>query len=124
MRLYTAHRRDAGLFEEAELVLVKDGFCWPAFFFTFLWALFHRMWMVAILILVAELLLGALAESLGVGKASSVVLSLATMLVIGWSGNDWRRRSLLRRGYDEGQPVVAENVGAAEYRYLASAAAR
>ena len=27
---------------------VKHGFCWPAFFFTFGWAIFKRLWLVAI----------------------------------------------------------------------------
>ena len=31
-----------------KIAAVKHGFCWPAFFFTFGWAIFKRLWLVAI----------------------------------------------------------------------------
>ena len=32
-------------------VFIKEGFCWPAFFFAAIWLLFRRMWLVFILYL-------------------------------------------------------------------------
>ncbi len=121
MRVYTSHRRGGGLFAGPEWLLVKDGFCWPAFFLTFIWALWHRMWIAALLILGAELLLGAGAEALGATETTATVLTFAAMLVIGWGANDWRRASLARRGYDEGEPVAGTDLVAAELRYLSGA---
>ena len=30
-----------------DIVAVKEGFCWPAFLFSLVWATFHRLWLFA-----------------------------------------------------------------------------
>ena len=44
MRVYTVHMRRPALDPDADFRLVKEGFSWPAFFFSFLWALWSRLW--------------------------------------------------------------------------------
>src|SRR3954447_18119157 len=57
MKIYTLHLPqharpgDPEILDAAELV--KDGFSWGAFLFTFLWLLFHRLWLAGIAVLVA-----------------------------------------------------------------------
>ena len=55
MRIYTVHlpaaAGDTGEDRAAAAVLVKEGFCWPAFFFAPLWALWHRLWLFFALVL-------------------------------------------------------------------------
>ena len=51
MRLYTVHQNPDPL-SGNDLVFVKEGFCWPAFFFPMLWPLWHRLWLVALMVLV------------------------------------------------------------------------
>ena len=41
--IYPAHGRGRGRDDE-DVVLIKDGFSWPAFFFSLIWALWHRLW--------------------------------------------------------------------------------
>ncbi len=118
MRVYTAHRRDAGLFEPPDLVLVKEGFCWPAFLFGFLWALWHRMWLTALLLFLAEALLAVVAAALGLATMAQIALSAGFMLFVGFGANDWRRRSLRRRGFEEGPVLVAEGPDAAAWRLM------
>ena len=120
MRIYTAHRRDAGLYAEPETVLVKEGFSWPAFFFTALWALWHRMWLTALLILAAEIALGIFGDRLNLSSGAEFAVSLGFLLFVGFGANDWRRRSLRRRGFDEGTPVAAASLDAAEFRFFAA----
>jgi len=43
-------------------------------------------------------------------------------LIIGWEGNDWRRRSLDRRGYVTAAVIAAENLLEAERRFFARTA--
>jgi hypothetical protein len=116
MRIYTAHRRDAG----PDLILVKEGFSWPAFFFSVLWALWHRMWLTALLIFAAEVALGALADRLALSPAAEFAVSLGILLFVGFEANDWRRRSLMRRGFDPGVPICASSLDEAEFRFLAA----
>ena len=42
MRTYKIYRKDA------EVVAVKDGFSYPGFFFTWIWALVKRLWTVGL----------------------------------------------------------------------------
>ena len=57
MTTYTLHVAadaapgDAGTLERA--VLVKDGFSWGAFVFSFLWFFCHRLWIAGLIVLVA-----------------------------------------------------------------------
>ena len=44
--IYTAHVRGRGREPTSDVVLVKDGFSWPAFFFSLIWALWHRLWVL------------------------------------------------------------------------------
>ena len=118
MRCFTVHRRDTGLFTEPETVLVKEGFNWPAFFLTFLWALWQRMWLTAALILAAQLAGGVLSAWLHLADVAELALSLGIMLIVGFSANDWRRRSLARRRYEESGIVCGRDRDEAELRLL------
>lgn len=118
MRCFTVHRRDTGLFTEPDAVLVKEGFCWPAFFFTVLWALWQRMWLVAFLILVVQVAAGVLSTWLGLVESAQYALTLGIMLIVGYGANDWRRHSLARRRYEETGVVCAGDRDEAELRML------
>ena len=120
MHLYTTHRRSAGLFAAPDLVLVKDGFCWPAFFFGVLWALWQRMWITAVVLLAAGATVSGFGEALNLHSATHAALVVGTMAFIGFSANDWRRTSLARRGFADGPPIAASDLDAAEWRLLAA----
>ena len=101
---------------------VKDGFSWPAFFFSFLWALTQRLWVAAAVLLVAELVLSAATEYLDMTTA--VAVSLGAMLIVGWIGNDLKRRALARRGLPEQDVVLAASGEDAVRRYFAETGPR
>ncbi len=56
MSIYTVQAPIGSLgkpdFERA--VFLREGFSWGAFFFSFLWLLWQRLWLVAVVWLVAE----------------------------------------------------------------------
>ena len=126
MRVYTVHVprkpwRDLRA-AVATAVAVKDGFSWPAFFFSFVWALTQRLWLVALVLFVVEMVLmipfaylDGLTETAG---------SLGVMLVVGWLGNDLKRWGLARRGLAEQGAVLAESGEEAVKRYFAETAPR
>ncbi|MFN4088831.1 MAG: DUF2628 domain-containing protein, partial [Alphaproteobacteria bacterium] len=118
MRFWTSHRHDAGLYSGPRIVLVKEGFCWPAFFLPLPWALWHRMWLTALLLVVVPLLLGIAMDFGGLSRMAQTVAGIGVALYIGLNANDWRRASLRRKGWDEGPPVLAPNRDAAELRFF------
>jgi NhaP-type Na+/H+ or K+/H+ antiporter len=118
MRLYTVHIRRNSEAPDHQAILVREGFSWGAFLFTVLWALWRRMWLGAFLILLGALLIDSLAQLANLDELSETVLFFAYALYIGFAGNDWRRRNLARRGFDEVAVVGARGIDDAERRYF------
>lgn len=98
MRIYTVHERP-GAVEDGDLVLVKEGFCWPAFVVAPLWLFYHRLWLGLVVYFGALAVLAALGAALGADEISDAVAGVGFGLVIGFEANDWRRRSLTRWGF-------------------------
>jgi len=129
MRLYTLHvpaiepgrvppgenRREMQL---ADMVPVKEGFCWPAFFFSVVWSLWHRLWFVAIALVAVNLVAGIIVFQTGANDVVNFVISFGIALVLGYLANDFRRAKLERQGYSERGVVLAGSAEAAVERYL------
>ncbi len=96
MKVFTSHLQPG-----APPVLVREGFCWPAFWFGFLYLAVHRAWVAAALNLAAFLL------ALGLVRATHTGAPLLGLAVLqGLFARDLHRWSLAQRGLAAG-PVVA-----------------
>jgi hypothetical protein len=127
MRLYTIHvaapaagvagpDRLGAMIEGA--VPVKEGFCWPAFFFSIVWALWHRLWWVALALIIINVALRGIVTGLGADPVVQTVVSVAIAVAIGFLANDIRRRNLARRGLSERAVVASSNGEGAVERYF------
>ena len=97
----------------AEAIFLPDSFSWGAFVFTWVWALWNRMWVVAALVLSLMLIASALPA------VPQFLLGLGVSLVMGLHGNDLLGWSLTRRGLSE---IALSNGGSmeeAELRFYA-----
>jgi hypothetical protein len=112
-RIYTVH-----LLEDADPVLVKQGFSWPAFFLAVPWALFHRMWWVAGAFVVLQIVLAALFVAADLSELQQGIVSLVVAIAIAAAADELRRDALGRRGYDFSDVVVEENRDRALRRFL------
>jgi hypothetical protein len=108
LRVYSVHRRGS-----AELELVKEGFCWPAFLFGPFWCLARREWLGLLAWLAAALVLGAAAE-LTLAEPMQAVVSLGFSALVGFAANDWRRWRLARAGWRLTDVVAAASLSEAE----------
>ncbi len=120
MRVYTIHVRHHGLDPDRDIVLVKEGFSWPAFFLTLVWALWKGLWGMALAIVGAYLVASGLAYALEPDPVSEAVLGLAFAGVIGFVANDARRRKLARGGYAFEGVIAAKDLEGAEFAYMRS----
>ena len=116
MRVYTVHTDLA-----RDFVLVKEGFSWPAFFFTFVWAFAGKLWLWGAVFLGVAVLFNGFAAFFGLTAPVVVCVSIGLHAVIGFVANDLRRRTLHRRGYTEICVVTGANLVAAETRFLEGA---
>lgn len=118
MRLYSVFLRNYGRDPDRDLVLVKEGFSWPAFIFTFVWALATRMWWPAIALFAVVILAGAGVEAAGLAEDLQGLVTLSLAIAIGFLGNDIRRWHLDRIGFSEAGVVSGKNKEDAMQRLL------
>src|ERR1051326_1071092 len=96
---------------------VKRGFSWPGFFFTCIWALVKRLWLVGGVVLVISLVVSLVSSQTFRSSPLLVVCaSLVVRLVVGRSSDLWRSDALQADGY--------AYIGAIEARDAAAALAR
>lgn len=117
LRVYTAHLPPASS-DDPMPALVKEGFSWPGFFFGVVWALWHRLWIEAAALLALFIAAGVAFDAAGIGEPFDSTVMFAIALLIGFNGNDWRRQSLRRRGYQEAGVVVGPDADTALRRFL------
>ena len=125
MLTYTAHLKQDPLAQDPiddgkGVLFVKDGFSWPAFFIPLLWMLWHRLWLP----LVGYVGVVALVVLAGYGFSWPDNLTggmgLLANLFVGLEGNNFRRRALARRGFEEVADIVANDGEEASYRFFAA----
>ena len=132
MRIYTIHRPrrpwPSGVVSAApETALaaaraVKEGFSWPAFFFSVLWALWHRLWLVALVLVLIEIAFGLAAEAFAVDPIVQLAVSLGLALIVGWIGNDLIRARCERKGLAFAGVAMAETNDDALRRFFVESA--
>jgi len=97
---------------------VKQGFGWPAFIFTIIWAFVKKMWGLGLAFLGVIFLLTLVEtafeqEGSQAGVLVMLLAQLAFYIVVGVKGNDWRRGNLVKRGFERLNTVEAETLDAA-----------
>ena len=78
MKYWTVHLKSAS---SDTPMLVREGFSFAAFLFGPIWLLAHRAWIPALLLIAANVLVGALAP-----EAAEPLLLLGIMLFVGLAG--------------------------------------
>jgi hypothetical protein len=123
MKTYTLHlpadaqAGDPEALERADLV--KDGFSWGAFFFTFLWFWFHRLWLAGLAILVVMMAFDGILAALDVKPFAGTVAHLLLMVLIGLEANTLRRWTYRRGGRAEVDAVTGFDRDDAEAKAFA-----
>jgi hypothetical protein len=118
LRVYTIHHDPVSVGLESDFVVVKEGFSWPAFVFTALWALWHGMWLAFIVLVVAGIALDFAVQLVAADNVSSLAIGLGYALFVGFGANDWRRWTLARRGKALMGVVAAPDGETALHRYV------
>lgn len=116
MDIYTVHLKPG--VSPAEAVFVPEGFSIWAFVFQPLWALYHRLWLVAVLMFGASLLLSLLTSLFNVSGTAAVVLQFLLAMLLGAEARDLWRWTLRRRGYETRAVLAAEDKDEAELRFF------
>lgn len=119
MKQYKIFKHPSGTSEA-----VKQGWSWPAFFFSFIWAMVKKQWALGVSVLIGLLvfgfIVGAAAGDEGGGALINIV-SIIINIIFGINGNSWREKNLISRGYEQVDTVTAANPEGAIALYLKTA---
>lgn len=126
MKMYKIYESSQGHYKA-----VKQGWSWPAFGFSCLWAIANRVWRMSTVSLSIFVVLGFLsfmiiAVTPEVATRLSIdllfiytgYLLLGVRLLLGLHGNQWYEKTLAIRGYHYQEMVVAHNVKTAIELYI------
>ena len=118
MKVFTVHVKTDAVRSSEKPIFLREGFNIYAFLFTMLWALYQRLWWHAAGIMAAFVLLIQLGVHHFISSVSVGILQLAMQVLIGFAANDWRRRSLEKRGYIMTDITTGDSLLRAERRYF------
>ncbi len=99
MKIYTVYQDPGTLSPDYGATAIKEGFCWPAFFFGPLWALWHRMWFAALGLLAGLVLVKIVVDLIGADPVSTGAITLGVMTLVGFGANDARGQALRAHGW-------------------------
>ena len=116
MKVYTVHTHpgDADPMENA--ILIREGFNFWAFLLSGLWALYHRLWLGFIGLVVVSILCSFAVELFDGGPEMDFALALVTGIGFGLIANDLRRRKLAANGWQLVDIVAGRDETDAEHR--------
>jgi Protein of unknown function (DUF2628) len=123
MKTFTLHLprdsqpNDPAALEQAEVV--ADGFAWGAFFFTFLWFLVQRLWLVGFAVLIVLIAFNLGLSALDVHPVSGFFAQVLLSILIGLEANSLKRWTYARRGRPAVDLVRASDRDEAEAKAFA-----
>ena len=118
MKIYTVHIKSGTSNAYEKPIFVKEGFNIFAFLFTFLWALYQRLWIVAVFIFAVNTALALISKSQFMSADVLGIVQIAFNVMVGFHGNDWIRSALTKRGYIMVDIVASDSQLRAEQRYF------
>ena len=122
MKIYSVQTLPWSSSSDGDVVMIVEGFSWPALIFGPFWALWHGMWRTAIVLLVIGAAIGGLGAGAGFAVDLVSVFQILVQIGLGLWGNDIRRAALARRGYVERAVVAGRDGEEAEHRYFTTSA--
>jgi hypothetical protein len=119
MNQYKVYKHPSGATEA-----VKQGWSWPAFFFSFFWAMVKKMWGLGVGWLIGFFVIGMIVGMAGGGPDGDILINIAGLIaniIFAVNGNSWREKNLVSRGFERVDVVTASNPEGAMALYLKAA---
>jgi hypothetical protein len=114
MKIFNIFSRDK---VDEEVLFVEDKFSIVALFFQFLWLLYHKVWMKALIILVIQaMLMFAVKRGIIVEQLSNQ-LNMVMAFIVAVFAKSWYMSALIKRDYRFLGVMAAKDLDEAKYRY-------
>lgn len=96
-----------------EPILIKQGFSFIASFFNFFWAIYHRMWLIAIFLMILNFVVSVDGSSF-----IAYCVNLAILFIFGFFASEIREYYAIKSGYSLSDIILASSEEEAEIKYI------
>ncbi|MBL1242664.1 MAG: DUF2628 domain-containing protein [OCS116 cluster bacterium] len=117
--LQNTHKAHNGDFSNGNIVLVKDGFCWPALFFTPFWLIFRGMWLILTLYVGFSLIFWAVENAGYISSSAAFWAQIGMSILFAFEANFLRKWTLQRGHYRHIGVSLGRNLQEAEVNFFA-----
>lgn len=117
MKVYSVHM-PTGDTDPENTVFIKEGFSWPALFFSVFWSIYHHMWIISGLLFALIIVIGFLGKITGLSEDIQFLLQSGLGLLFAFEANDLRRWSLARKGFEDKGVVQGGSQAEGEEKYF------
>ena len=97
---------------------ISSRFSFMAGIFQGFWALYHRIWWLAALLISIEILLGYARSEQIIATNALAIINMALFAIVGFSASDWQEANLKHKSYTFMDVVIARNDMEAKARFL------
>ncbi len=99
-------------------MFVKEGFSMPAFLFSLFWALYHRVWRLAVLVLAFYIVANKALLAGVIDLHFRLIVEMGFLAWVGFQAGEWRAKALERQGFVLLDIVMARSEAEARQRLL------
>lgn len=117
-KIFTVHIHPDGQQPYDSTRLVPEGFSFFAFLFHGLWLLYHRAWVLGVMMTALIVALHFAGEYHYLSVASVALLQFLLRVYIGLQAYDWQREVLVKRGYVMVDMVAADSWMDAQQKFF------
>jgi len=118
MTVYTVHLKPEATLSSQKPIFLREGFNFAAFLVPVVWALYRRLWFIAVLLAGWEVMLMFVVRSTIIDTPGILVLNIGMHVIVGFAANDWLRSRLSKKGYVFSDVAIADSRLRAQQRYF------
>jgi hypothetical protein len=115
MHLYSIYTRSEN--KNLDLIIIKQGFSLSALIFNFFWAIYHKMWLVAGIIMVVNFIVFSFQDAENISMVEYLKYA-AEFFAFGFFATELRELYAKKRGMELDDIILASSEEEAELKYM------
>ncbi len=109
MKFYNIYAPKDGALDYEKIKIIKEGWSWLSMIFSFFWALYQKLWLLAFGLFALDLVFDKLVKLNMLPEYKIMVIKIGILIWLGFSANDLRAKKLEKKGYKLQDIIYANN---------------
>ena len=119
MSLYSIYlKKNNKDYKIEDVICLKDGFSWLAFFFGPFWFLYHKMLKEFLILVAVHIVFANLSQNNFLGNIDFFVLQIGFAILVAINANFWRALYLKKQHYQFASAIISSNCDLALVKFI------